>query len=57
VLLGEGARLALGEYDAAVVVNAGLEEAEVLLLILHMAEPSVAERAMGDPPEHRVIHG
>jgi mannose-1-phosphate guanylyltransferase / mannose-6-phosphate isomerase len=57
VTLGDGARLALDADRAAVVINTGLDEAEVLLLTLHLAEPGEALGATGDPPEHRVIHG
>lgn len=55
--LGEGGRMALHADRAAVVVNTGLQEAEILLLMMPLSDESLAHPAAADPPEHRVIHG
>ena len=57
VALGEGMRAALAANEAAVVVNTGLDEAEILLLILHMADDETIADIADDPPESRAIHG
>jgi mannose-1-phosphate guanylyltransferase / mannose-6-phosphate isomerase len=57
--IAEGGRLVLGVEQTAVAVNTGLEEAEVLLLMLHLAPADmvIPHVATGDPPEQWVIHG
>ncbi len=63
VALAEGARLALGADRAAVVVNTGLIEAEVLLIVLYHGDAAQGSAVtlvpitMADMPENLVVHG